>query len=485
MQRFIKVNSLLLLLGVFLFSCDTTNSPVTDLSQNTKELANNFTIENQYPYELNYVSTIGARVKVEDGIFDQVNETTTFKFTVLNTIPTGIGNRTLKSFSLKLPSCYDAPVYTPDLGSESSIENSILKWNVNFSAAPSVGENPQEFTITYPGNIPLGEILASAERDGSSGHIYSGMIAGPVCPTVLPELTFSGSVYIDANEDDIKQPEEYGLENIEVRLYSFNGEDETFTFIDSVITEEDGEFSLTVNSSGGDFRIKVPANKVDNTYYQAIPVTFLDFTDVTEDVEDIHFAYVLNTEQIIADLLSGDIQKNTRSTQYWAFQLQHAGINRAQVHRNPNVDYTRDQMNELLTLIENTLPNVPEPFKFGPNKIQDALRILRGQKYGDSEVSELMKELLTAELNVMSNKGAFTIEGDEIILNDPFNRAILIFGEAIACNALGTCPVAKNAFKSLASVNGTYAPGVLSHATISSGTQTLSAFNGTGGIGSK
>jgi len=483
MQRFIKVNSLLLLLGVFLFSCDTTS-----VSKDDNSLAHISNPSNSVLSAQNQSVTFFDTNIELDGAPVVSNGTTTFKYIVTNN-----GNTTPSPnfFTLEWANCVsNLTEYFPNLSDDKVLiteneETVKIKWDQAIPRANPQGEaNPRSFSITFEGeDVPLGTVTTSLTIPGPGGETLDGLIAGPVCPTVLPELTFSGSIYIDANEDNIKQPEEYGLENIEVRLYSLNGGDETF--IDSVITEEDGEFSLTVNSSGGDFRIKVPANKVDNTYYQAIPVTFLDFTDVTEDVEDIHFAYVLNTEQIIADLLSGDIQKNTRSTQYWAFQLQHAGINRAQVHRNPNVDYTRDQMNELLTLIENTLPNVPEPFKFGPNKIQDALRILRGQKYGDSEVSELMKELLTAELNVMSNKGAFTIEGDEIILNDPFNRAILIFGEAIACNALGTCPVAKNAFKSLASVNGTYAPGVLSHATISSGTQTLSAFNGTGGIGSK
>ncbi|TVQ00006.1 MAG: hypothetical protein EA359_16450 [Balneolaceae bacterium] len=467
----------MLLLGVFLFSCDTTSTSTVEKSAtNIGNSANSVNVVQ------NQTTTINeAEIKFLGEIIGELDGTTitTFEYSVENkkATPGPVPN----NFTLQWLECVGQPIAAfPELHDLSQIDDVFkIQWSQAIPAPPS-NENPRFYSITFLGNVPVGTVTTSLIRPGTTTS--TGSIAGPVCPTVLPELTFSGSIYIDANEDNIKQPEEYGLENIEVRLYSLNGGDETF--IDSVITEEDGEFSLTVNSSGGDFRIKVPANKVDNTYYQAIPVTFLDFTNVTEDVEDIHFAYVLNTEQIIADLLSGEIQKNTRSTQYWAFQLQHAGINRAQVLRNPNVDYTRDQMNELLTLIENTLPNVPEPFKFGPNKIQDALRILRGQKYGDSEVSELMKQLLTAELNVMSNKGAFTIDGDEIILNDPFNRAILIFGEAIACNALGTCPV-NGPLKSLATVNGTYAPGVLSFATVSSGTQTLSAFNGTGGIGSR
>lgn len=474
MQSFIKVNSLLLLLGIFLFSCDTASTTFDEKRNAEIGDAKNsvFVVQNEsttiYDNEIKFINRIP----------DEEEGTTTFNYSVENISSSPNAN----SFTLEWEECVGNLIdYSPSDAELTDNDNEVvvkIKWPQAIPAPPGES-NPRFYSITFEGNIPLGTVTTSLTRQGTPS---SGLIAGPVCPVELSELTFSGSVYIDANEDNIKQPEEYGLDNIEVRIYSLDGEDETF--IDSVFTEEDGDFSLTITSSGGDFRIKVPANKVDNIYYQAHPVTALDFTNVTEDVEDIHFAYILDTAQIIEDLLSGAILKNTRSTQYWAFQLQHAAVNRAQVLRNPNVDFTRNEMNELLTLIENTLPNVQEPFQFGPNKIQDALRILRGQKYGNSEVSDLMKELLTAELNVMSDRGAFTIENDEIKLNDPFNRAILIFGEAIACNALGTCPT-NTVGMSMVTVSGGITTGVLSNATISDGTRTLSAFNGTGGIGSR
>ena len=482
MRQIIQISAALFLFGILLFGCETTNSPNSDLQTQADRLNSSASAESSdNVFELKDDTYIGANVTVNRN-FD--GEETTFEYVVENVIGTS-GNQTIQFFNLELPSCLESPAFTPELGDDGSISEDGISWNQTISAPPSGGSssnNSRSYSITYKGDIPVGDINAEAVRGGDSGQVYSGFVAGPVCPSVETDLTFSGSVYIDANKDGNKDPEEYGLDNIEVSLYSLSGGDETF--IVSTITGETGEFSFTVNISSGDYRIKVPANKVDNIYYQAT-VTSKDFTDVNDDVEDIHFAYTLNIAQMTEDLLNGEILKNTKSTQYWAFQLQHAAVNQRQVEQNPNVDFTRNQMLELLETVEELLPIVEIPFQFegtGRNKINDALSILRGQKYEHSEVSELMKELLTAELNVANTLGALTPEGD---INNPFNRAILIFGEAIACNALGTCPGVETegslAFGNLI-VGGT--DGLTTNATLSDGTTVLRAFNGTGGIGS-
>ena len=471
MRHIIQTSAMIVLLGVLLFGCETTHSPNTDLQLQADRLNSSVNTESGTKYDLKDGEELGAEVTVWR-TFNE--EKTTFTYEVRNR------TSALQFFNLDLPNCLDKPVYTPELGENGLSEDDKISWNQAISANPSAGNNPRTYTITYEGDIPVGSITAEAVTGNNT--VYSGSVAGPVCPSVETDLTFSGSVYIDANKDGNKDPEEYGLDNIEVSLYSLSGGDETF--IVSTITGETGEFSFNVSVPSGDFRIKVPANKVDNIYYQAT-VTSKDFTDVNDDVEDIHFAYTLNIAQMTEDLLNGEILKNTKSTQYWAFQLQHAAVNQRQVEQNPNVDFTRNQMLELLETVEELLPIVEIPFQFegtGRNKINDALSILRGQKYEDSEVSELMKELLTAELNVANTLGALTPEGD---INNPFNRAILIFGEAIACNALGTCPGVETegslAFGNLI-VGGT--DGLTTNATLSDGTTVLRAFNGTGGIGS-
>jgi len=476
--------ALLVLLSAMIVSCETTNSPNTDLQTQADRLISSNSAVSSDVYELKADSRVGAIVTV-NRIYD--GEETTFEYVVENRITTGNpGSRTIQFFNLELPSCLDEPEFTPGLGSDGSLDEDGISWNQTISAPPSSGSsenNSKTFSITYQGNIPSGSVSAEAVSGGSSGQSYSGPVAGPVCPSVEIELTFSGSVYIDANENGKKDSGEYGLENIKVSLYSLSGSDEE-TLITSIITDETGEFSFNVSVPSGDFRIKVPENKVDNIYYQAI-TTSKDFIEVTEDVKEIHFGYKLDIDQMTKDLLSDVIKINTEPTKYWDFQLQHAGVNQRQVDENPNVDFTRAQMIALLETVEGLLPIVEIPFQFegeGRNKINDALSILRSKKYDDPELSKFMVELLTAELNVANGLGALSPDGD---INDPFNRAILIFGEALACNALGSCP--EEMVTPEGSLNklmvGTNTAGTMSNSTLSSGTMVLSAFNGTGGIG--
>lgn len=493
MKKIVQISTLLALFGVLLYGCDTSLSPSSELETPSSEFNNTEKNSSSDFLEMKDEDDVGAEVTVTTD-YNEDEAKTTFTYTVKN-VSDSDGNPILTDFTLSLPSCAgELDSFTPD--GESAIytydaneDYNPIEWNIDINPNPSDPNNTQIYTVSYPGNVASGLIGATIEQKENEEKKYKGELTGPACQGIVNELTFSGSIYIDANEDDVKDPEEYGLENIEVKLFSVSDNDETR--VASVTTEEDGLFSFTVNVDTGNFRIEVPSNKVDNIYYQAT-TTSEDFKDVADDIANIHFAYTLDTDQVVEDLDNGTIPKNTKSPKYWSFQLQHASVNQAQMDRNPNIDFTQQEIFDLLDSIEDLLPNVLVPFEFDGNndkqKLNDALNILRGKKYEDDEVSELMKQLLTAELNVMSDRGAFTENDGSIELNDPFNRAILIFGEAIACKAIGSCPdpsATNSILISSATVTGTSAPGTLSNATLSDGTRTLSSFNGTGGIGGK
>ena len=97
-------------------------------------------------------------------------------------------------------------------------------------------------------------------------------------------------------------------------------------------------------------------------------------------------------------------------------------------------------MQILLQEVEKTL--LPEPFSFGNNKLQGALDILT--KPIKTELDLYLQQVLTAELNVLSGRGALNADGT---LNNDFNDALLIYAEAVACEAMGTCPEEASAVK--------------------------------------
>ncbi len=497
MQKFIKVNSFLLVLGVLFLSCDTTNSPYSDVSNNSTMKDGSLANLLETTYELNDGDTQGAQVIVnrvyEDGL-------TTFTYVVTN-ISTAAGNPILNDFTLELPSCAgELEGYTPF--SEADYTDNRISWSTEIQPNPSAPNNTKTYTITYEGNIPAGMIDNATISQKNTEIVFTGSVPGPAC-VQDQNVTISGTLFIDMIiTDGILHPGEAGLENIEVKLLQ-NGN--TFA---TTTTSEWGGYSFDVPVSSGNYTLEVPETLVDFVYYEIFdytpsterptPNTYLIGTD-SEDVLEINFGYVLNTEQMTQDLLSGVVETNTKSWQYWALQLRNPANNERLLGRNPNIDFTKDDLVEILNEIEGFY--LKDPFQFGSisgtNRLKAALDILHMRGPYDADLNELLRELLTAQLNVLSKERGALIEYNENgdpILNDPFNTAIIIYGEQEACKALvgpDNCiftftPSGGSSFApnvNALKINGVSTSGTISYSL--SGTTTLKAFNGTGGIGSR
>lgn len=486
MKRNIQASAILLLMGTLLYSCDTTNPPFTEQNVRSHEITS-FQLETDITFELKTSdNTKGAEVLVSRVFDDGI---TTFTYTVTNTPFTG--NPTLTNFTLNLPSCAgELESYTPNDDAlyeydEDESENKIL-WNTVIQPPASEPNNKEIYSISYSGDVKSGMIDVNIQQ-GGEGALFFGLIPGPGCDSSVENITISGVLFIDANENGSKDPEEAGLEGVQVIISSSDGTFNAFT-----TTLDLGTYSFEVPEGG--YTITVPEELVDFKYYKIFNYavsaerpssTTYVIADTDTDQENINFGYVLDTEELTSDLLDGTVLTNTKSSQYWAFQVRHAAINRAQVERNPNVHFTKAELIEILEEIEEFYLEIP--FQFSNNgelKLQEALSILTSPFNNDYD--ELLQQLLTAQFNVLSKERGALIEYNETgepILNDPFNTAILIFGEAVACNAMGACP--GGAESSVAKSKVISATTSFSSATISDGTRVLSAFNGTGGIGSR
>ena len=499
MQKFIKVNSFLLVLGVLFLSCDVANTPSNEITTGDRPnsvpgniQANSSQTFNLVNIDENDKITNGAQVNV-NRTYDVDEKETTFTYTVKNIVSTG-KNRTLTDFTLNLPSCTPALILDR-FGSnegEGVIDGNVLQWDT--TVPNPAANNTREYTITYEGDVPLGLINAEITRQGQQ-QTFSGSVAGPTCDSALVTVKISGTLFIDEFEINGElEDEEAGIKNVLVTLESEDG-----SYSINTTTTEWGDYSFWVTISSGKYTIIVPEELVDFKYYKIYPYTEVvsgprkkrntyEITVGGSNIESINFGYVLDTEELTQDLLSGAIEKNTKSAQYWAFQVEHAVRNRNLLGRNPLIEFTQDRLIAILKDIEDFYLDVP--FQFGENKLQAALNILKGPIVNDYD--ELLRELLAAQLNVLSERRGAIVEYDESgkpIFNDPFNRAILIYGEQVACLALIEAGEAGPGCKSITSklnfvqISGVTASGDLSFSL--SGTSTLSAFNGTGGIGSR
>ena len=380
------------------------------------------------PLNTYVVAFTGREVK---GIGD--NLTTTFNYRVSGT---GLTPQ-LDSFTLELPNCAGVLVSWLPLQPTSNSPNSI-KWNNSVSK-----DGSQEYSLTFAGDIPLGIINSTVTR---GSNVVTEKVLGP-CKDVF---TLSGSIFIDADADGIKQNEESGIPFISVDLFDGNN-----VKVGTVPTLYDGSFSFMVLK--GSYSISVGEDLLKDANYTAVGETFIPFSEVNEDLSDINFGYLVNSDKIIRDLENKVLRVNTEPTKFWVAAIRNAGKRTS--------PYSVQEIRNLLLKIEGLL--LEEPFQFGTNKEAEAVSIL--SKPIKTPLDEYLQQLLTAELNVVSGKGALLSSGEQ---NDAFNQALLIYAEAVACRESGNCPNA----------NTISAMNLETKAIRSNDTRLLTSFNGSGGI---
>lgn len=460
MRKFLYVPIALIFIGATLNSCElvTQLDSTRELSKTTSpDVALSASISDDYfdrmldPFKSKTLNTYEVKFLSQEFKYSGSEiVSTTFKYSV-----TGSGQTPqLDSFFLEVPECAGSPIsWTPTQSAK--LEPGGIKWNSSVSSTGS-----QTYSITFSGKVDLGIIDATVTR-GSQNDTKA--IVGP-CSGVY---SISGNLFIDADGGGVKDGSESGLGGFIISLFNESGE-----LVAEVPTEEDGSYVIKVLQ--GKYSVQSLDEILNANYTASTPIS-LDL-EVAEDQIDIDFGYLIRSGKIIEEIENEVILVNTQPTDFWLDQLSRAG------RRNyPSVA----EMNALLTGIEGLL--LPNPFQFGTNKIEGALAILRTKNpaKNETEESEFLRQLLTAELNIQSGRGALlVINGEPVVgpdgkfvLDDAFNKALLIYGEARACASSGNCPTGNGRLDNSSRTSASLMTG------ISDDTLLLVAFNGTGGIG--
>lgn len=396
------------------------------LGEFEKERINNYDVE-----------FVGRNVEKISGV-----TSTTFHYKV-----SGTGKSSdLEKFFLQAPSCAGVPSSWEPVQS-SKLDSKGITWSL------SIGKDESKnFSMTFPGDVPLGVIETSITR---SGKREKCQIMGP-CQGVTD---ICGSIYIDANADGIKQNSESGIPDIEI----FLKDKKTDKIIGEVLTSDDGTFSFQVLE--GEYLIET-SDDLFNLSYNATTPSSVHFCTDDSDGSCINFGFEIDAGKMTRELEDGTIEGTAECADYWVDQLKYCGSSKG--------DYTEAEILEFLKQIEKLL--LTEPFQFGSKKIKTALEIL--QPTGKSDIELFLKELLTAELNVVSQRGALKDVNGVLVIWDNYNQALLIHSEAIGCEELGTCSEDINDRKS----NTQNAGSRTLNTRLVDTTNTLRAFNGTGGI---
>lgn len=368
------------------------------------------------------------------------NNTTTFFYNVKGTgVPPS-----LDSFFLQIPDCTINPVSRTPTNS-STIDGGYIKWN---SSVPQNSE--ANYSVTYAGLVGLGFIEAIIV---TGSRTNKGEVLGP-CKGIYK---ITGSIYIDSNGDDVKQTSEAGLGGFDVELRDKIRSQVVAT------TKTDGFGLFTFYVLPGEYSINVVENLVSANYLPNGNRTSENLGFVEEDKTGLDFGYSIDGPGMIQKIESGIYNLDTKDAKFWAQELRAQG-------KGGRAFYNRNQLLGFLNEIEKLY--LVEPFQFGNDKFATALNIITRPIKG--EIDLFLQQLLAAELNIVSGRGAKKADGSP---DNEFNTALIRFAEPLACAALGNCslsPAPGSRVKTNQYINAL--------TSLDDGTQVLSSFNGSGGI---
>lgn len=254
-------------------------------------------------------------------------------------------------------------------------------------------------------------------------------------------VSISGSVYVDGNANEIKNTGESGIQNVTVTLTDESGtkhvtqskNDGYYSFV--VFTgDEETEFTLEIEQqtdNSEDFN-----EGLFDTHNPTTQISGIAITAAEDNVTGINFGFEPKVEDLILAFTGNEevgptIVTNAEPRMFWIKQLlfglaSEFGLSTGLLQQEIPSEVPMSLLLEHLDDIENLLQE--NPFQFGQNKMYSALLTLLKN---NNDLNRLLTELLTAELNVVSDRGTGSFDLD---------LALMAFGESSAIELSGGLP---------------------------------------------
>jgi hypothetical protein len=347
----------------------------------------------------------GYRVRYDGRVVS--NNQTTFTYTVSGT---GV-QPSLSHFVIGIPTCAPALVSSiPASGSaviglDPATGVSGITWgNV------SVGVNESRtYSITFPGDVVEGLVRVAVKSGDAVGV---GVLPGP-----CGGFTVSGTVYVDADADAVRDLNESGtFEGVTVALVDPSG------VVQTTATDAGGHYSF--RTLDGVYTVRIDAATPTSDFNEHLASDFTATGATSRSVTlgpdaTLDFGYNPQTQKLITDFSAGALVSTGENASYWTRVL------RATSKGQSLNGFTPASMKALLIQIEGQF--LPEPYQFTDGKeIVEALAIVSGRPRDDLET--LRRELLIAELNDAGGKG--------IVSNPELQDALLAWGESLVAGAV-------------------------------------------------
>ena len=352
----------------------------------------------------------GYLVQFDERVY--INDQTTFSYTV-----SGAGaEHALSFFLLELPDCAPAlDSFSPQaatIGIDPHTGIFGIKWNQSLDTYES-----RSYSITFPGNVPLGVIRASVK---ASTLAEIGEITGP-----CDGFEISGTVYVDTDGNGtMNSAEESGIIDVTVTLVDSKGNVQTAT------TDSFGDYTFI--KIAGTYTVRIDAATAADDFNEDLAASF-DPTGPTSKVITVgpdspgnDFGFDPRAKEITYDLEQGILLTTGEPVKFWKRELR-AAISGGK----GNTEFDAATMAQFITEIQGLF--LPDPFQFTPrNEFQEAMDILSTKSKDPLLI--LLRELLAAEFNEVSGKGL--VDAAEL------QSVLIAWAESVALSAYPVEPPA-------------------------------------------
>jgi hypothetical protein len=289
-----------------------------------------------------------------------------------------------------------------------------IKWNL--SIAP---DGSRSYSITYPGDIPLGIIRASVK---ASTVAETGAVTGP-CEGFL----ISGTVYVDADENGVRNvADESGITDVTVSLVHGDG------YVEKATTGASGDYLFI--ALDGTYTVRIDMATAENDFNENLAASF-DPTGPTSLIVTVgpdspgnDFGFYPQAEEITYDIEQGVLPTNGEPAKFWKKQVR-AAMSGSQ----GKVEFDAATIAQFIAEIQELY--LPDPFQFTPgNEHAEVMEILSIVSKDPLQI--LHRELLVAEFNEVSGKG--------LVGSAALQSVLIAWAEAIYVEATTPAPAGLN-----------------------------------------
>ena len=392
-MHWIRLISILAMLGIAVLGCGQQNDPVSTSYSETLGAFESLPGEN--PSFGTSVVLGGYLVQFDGRVFS--GGQTTFSYTV-----SGVSAiHALSNFFLEIPGCAPEAIAFSPGGPAVNVSPLNNMFGATWSISVAI-DGSLSYSMTFLGEVPLG-IIWSHVKAGQD--IDLGIIRGP-----CSGFKISGRVYVDADSNGVRTPEELGITNVTVELDDGNGN------VESATTDANGDYLFL--RFDGTYTVSIDATTPEIDFNDNLTASFSPTgptsasVTVGPDSPGHDFGYNPEQEKIILELETGVLPTDGESARFWKKEVRGKG----------KVEFSPTEVAQFIADIENLF--LPDPFQFtAGNESDEAVAILSIKSKDPLE--ELTRELLVAEFNYVSGKG----------IDPALQGVLLIWAEAVIVEA--------------------------------------------------